>query len=49
VRPLDLFQFNVTFQQFHLFTVMPGAATDPIESPDYSKLRVSIVDITDEY
>mgnify|MGYP006950265416 CR=1 FL=1 len=28
---------------------MPGAVDDTIESPDYSQLRVSIVDITDDY
>jgi hypothetical protein len=32
-----------------MFGVMPGAVDDTIESPDYSMLRVSIVDITDDY
>jgi hypothetical protein len=31
-----------------MFTVMPGELTDTIASPDYTKLRVSIVDITDD-
>jgi len=39
-------------QQFHFFTVMPGADTDDIAttgSIDYTKLKVSIVDLTSEY
>jgi hypothetical protein len=39
-------------QQFHFFTVMPGASTDDIADTgnmDYSKLRVSIVDLTSDY
>lgn len=51
-RSIDLFQYNVTMQQFHLFTVMPGEITDPIGTiadVDYTKLKVSIVDMTDDY
>ena len=51
-RTLDFYQYNVTTQQFHLFTVMPGYITDDIgatASIDYTQLRVSIVDLTDDY
>lgn len=47
-----MYQYNVTMQQFHMFTVMPGALTDEIgdiNAVDYSKLRVSIVDYTADY
>lgn len=39
-------------QQFHWFTVMPGASTDDIGSTssiDYTKIKVSIVDLTSDY
>lgn len=51
-RSLDFYQYNVTMQQFHLFTVMPGAQTDDIgdtSAIDYTSLRVSIVDLTSDY
>lgn len=51
-RTLDFYQYNVTMQQFHFFTVMPGAIDDDIattSSIDYTKIKVSIVDLTDEY
>lgn len=51
-RSLDFYQYNVTMQQFHWFTVMPGANTDNIattSSIDYADMKVSIVDLTDGY
>jgi len=51
-RSLDFYQYNVTMQQFHYFTVMPGTSTDDIattSSIDYSKIKVSIVDTTAGY
>ena len=51
-RSLDFYQYNVTMQQFNFFTVMPGASTDDIASTgtiDYTKMKVSIDDLTSDY
>ena len=51
-RSLDFYQYNVTMQQFHFFTVLPGDLTDDIgdiNAIDYDKMKVSIVDLTSDY
>jgi hypothetical protein len=51
-RSLDFFQYNVTMQQYHFFTVMPGDPTDDIAntgSINYDNLKVSIVDLSSGY
>ena len=51
-RSIDFYNYNVTMQQFHLFTVMPGDLADDIgdiNAIDYDKIKVSIVDLTSDY
>jgi hypothetical protein len=52
LRSLDFYQYNVTMQQFHFFTVMPGTGVNDIANTgtvDYTKMKVSIVDLTAGY